>query len=92
MSEATAPPYVIVPRLNPGLARVTDTRDGESQLWSRTLTRGRGFGRGTTSCANCSGTLLGGYYKPPSRKPAIRERLCRACVEDPPPAADGGAT
>ncbi len=78
----TAPPSVVEAHPGPGLATITDRRDGTTRRWSRSLWQGTGIhGRvqGRT-CANCGGALRGGFYKPPPVMPPIRERLCLACV------------
>ncbi len=82
--SATRPeaPYVVEDRPGPGLATITDRRDGTTRLWSRTLARGRGKSR-DRRCANCGVPPLRGFYRPPQRVPANADRLCVACVEGP---------
>jgi len=78
------PPYQVVRRPGPGLATITDRRDGATRLWSRTLRRGVGGRqpvRGPRRCANCDTAIRGPFYKPPQRIPVIMDRLCVACVE-----------
>jgi hypothetical protein len=81
----TAPPYAVVRRPGPGLATITDRRDGKTRLWSRTLGAGGARGRRLQSaprrCANCGTAIRGPFYKPPQLNPAIMDRLCVACVE-----------
>ncbi len=83
-ASGTAPPYQLVARPGPGLATITDRRDGTMRLWSRTLSggvRGPQPASGPRCCANCEAAIRGPFYKPPPVVPAIRDRLCVACVE-----------
>jgi hypothetical protein len=84
MADSSAAPatprYLVLARPGPGLATITDRRDGTTRRWSRSLGRGQGNRRGRR-CAACARALQGGFYRPPQILPAIDERLCVACVE-----------
>lgn len=80
----TEPPYQVVRRPGPGLATITDRRDGTTRLWSRTLGRGvhgRQPASGPRCCANCDTLIRGPFYKPPQMPSPIGDRLCVACIE-----------
>jgi len=83
----TDPPYVVEGQPGPGLATITDRRDGTTRLWSRTLRGGLGRRGAGRACANCGTTLTGNFYKPPP-VPRNVERLCVVCVEGDPARAD----
>lgn len=83
-ASGTAPPYQLVRRPGPGLAIITDRRNGTMRLWSRTLTggvRGHQAASGPRHCANCDTVIRGPFYKSPQLRPAITDRLCLTCVE-----------
>ncbi len=96
MAELPPPPYIVVGSPGPGLATIIDTRDRTVGLWSRTFGKARRGGArdrdGALPCAICGTPLRGGYYRPPNRWHPIRDRLCLACVERPPPAPDEATT
>ncbi len=79
----TTPPYIVDRRPGPGLATITDRRDGTTGLWSRALRGavGRRVSGRPRLCANCGAAMPGPFYKPPQRIPRIADRLCVACVE-----------